>query len=58
MELDLGANPVGGRLHGPENQTRTFSGYIELISLIEQVRHAREAGPADCNQLSPPRSGE
>jgi len=38
LELDLGANPVSGRLDGPEHQKRTFSGYIELLSLIEDLR--------------------
>jgi hypothetical protein len=40
LELDLGANPVSGRLNGPEQQKRTFSGYIELLSLIEDVRRS------------------
>lgn len=50
LELDLGANPVSGRLDGPEHQTRAFSGYIELLSLIENVRHAGRAAAEEVDE--------
>jgi hypothetical protein len=44
LELDADANPVSGWLDGPEQQRRSFSGYLELMSLIEHVR--RNGGAA------------
>jgi hypothetical protein len=41
LELDAGTNPVSGRLDGPGQQTRRFSGYMELMSRIEEVRRTR-----------------
>jgi hypothetical protein len=50
LELDLGANPVSGRLDGPEHQTRTFSGYIELLSLIEDLRRIGRAAAEEVGE--------
>jgi len=52
LELDPGTNPVSGRLYGPEKQTLPFSGYIELMSLIEAIRRKRDTSVR--LPLSPP----
>jgi hypothetical protein len=50
LELDLWANPVSGRLDGPEHQTRAFSGYIELLSLIEDIRRTGRAAVEEIDE--------
>ena len=40
---DVLSTVVSGRLGGPEQQTRSVSGYIEPMSLIEEVRRTRRA---------------
>jgi hypothetical protein len=50
LELDVRANPPSGRLTGPEHQTRAFSGYIELLSLIEDVRRTHWAAGEEVDQ--------
>ena len=40
---DVLSTVVSGRLDGPEQQTRSVSGYIEPMSLIEEVRRTRRA---------------
>jgi cytochrome P450 len=40
---DVLSTVVSGRLDGPEQQTRSFSGYMEPMSLIEEVHRTRRA---------------
>jgi hypothetical protein len=50
LELDLAANPLSGRLNGPEQQQRIFSGYIELLSLIEDIRRSSCAAAKEVDE--------
>ena len=38
LELEARAGRVTGRLSAPGEEDRQFSGYLELVSLIEEVR--------------------
>jgi hypothetical protein len=38
LELQARAGRVTGRLTAPGEEDRQFSGYLELVSLIEEVR--------------------
>jgi hypothetical protein len=38
LELFPGSGPIAGRLHLDDRDARPFSGYLELMSLLEEIR--------------------
>jgi hypothetical protein len=38
LELERGDHPISGTLHTGREGTREFTGWLELISLLEQLR--------------------
>ncbi len=43
LELSPDPGSVAGRLHLGDRDARAFSGYLEMVSLLEETRHnARE----------------
>jgi hypothetical protein len=43
IEVTLGPDPVTGHLCAPDGPPRRFAGYLELVSLIEQLRHESQS---------------
>lgn len=60
LELSPNADPIAGRLHVDDLDARAFDGYLQLMSLLEQVRRAkrdesrRAAGPLLAAASRPP----
>jgi hypothetical protein len=44
LELYPAADPVAGRLHLDDRDPLTFNGYLELMSLLEEVRRTQRPG--------------
>ena len=40
LELDVEAEPIAGRLSCDQGEPRGFTGYVQLISLLERARGA------------------
>jgi len=38
LELSAGPGPIAGRLRLGDRDARPFSGYLELMSLLEEIR--------------------
>ena len=38
LAIETGSEPIAGSLNGPDDQPRKFSGWIELVEAIEQIR--------------------
>jgi hypothetical protein len=38
LELSADSGPIAGRLHLDDRDARPFSGYLELMSLLEEIR--------------------
>jgi hypothetical protein len=49
LELAVGSDPIAGRLHLGDRDARPFSGYLELMSLLEEIRRSA------CGPTRPPR---
>lgn len=41
LDLSTGADPITGRLHVDDHRAPAFSGYLELMSLLEEIRHTQ-----------------
>jgi hypothetical protein len=38
LAIETGSEPIAGSLKGPDEEPRKFSGWIELVEAIEQIR--------------------
>jgi hypothetical protein len=49
IELDVGAESIAGAIHRGEDPARPFTGWLELVALLEAVRR-----PVGADGLPPP----
>jgi hypothetical protein len=40
LVIETGSDPIAGSIAGPDEEPRTFSGWIELVDAIETARAA------------------
>jgi hypothetical protein len=50
LELSADSEPVTGRVHVDEADRLAFNGYIELMSLLEEIRRASHTEPIEGEQ--------
>ena len=50
LELSADSEPVTGRVHVDEADRLAFNGYIELMSLLEEIRRASRTEPIEGEQ--------
>jgi hypothetical protein len=64
IELDVEAEPITGQLSGPAGKALPFTGWLELMAAIEEVRGAElhaastRARPAAANRMPAPSGAE
>jgi len=53
LELEPGAEPISGRLTGPDGVGEEFIGWLALSAALERVTRADDGGPAGGRLASP-----
>ena len=45
LDLDLGSEPISGRVGSEDAETHAFTGYMDLIAVLQSIRAAEAASP-------------
>jgi hypothetical protein len=44
LSIEVGSDPISGSVDGGQQESSRFSGWIELVAVIESARQARAGG--------------